>query len=78
MTTRLSAPKSDPRITELMELAAAEGLTLPYPPEMIARLEDGGAVVDLVTGATIVNGADVRYRLTLLGEANAIVWEVQP
>lgn len=71
---------TDTRITELLALAAAEGLSLPYPPDVIARLEDGGAVVDLVTGAITVIGADVRYGLTLLGEANAIVWEseVQP
>lgn len=63
------------RIAELEALAAEEGLRLPYPPDVIARLEDSGAVVDLVTGAVIVAGADVRYGLTLLGEANAIVWE---
>lgn len=66
---------TDTRITELLDLAEAEGLSLPYPPDVIARLEDGGAVVDLVTGAVIVAGADVRYSLTLLGEANAVVWE---
>lgn len=71
---------TDTRIDELLALAEAEGLSLPYPPDVIARLEDGGAVVDLVTGAVIVAGADVRYSLTLLGEANAVVWEseVQP
>lgn len=63
------------RINELLELAATEGLTLPYPPETIARLEDNGAVVDLVTGAIVVNGSQQRYRLTLLGEANAAVWQ---
>lgn len=66
---------TDKRVADLVELAAVEGLTLPYPPEVIARLEDSGAVVDLLTGAIIVNGADVRYSLTLLGEANAVVWQ---
>ena len=66
---------TDTRITELLALAEAEGLSLPYPPDVIVRLEDSGAVVDLVTGAVIVAGADVRYGLTLLGEANAVVWE---
>lgn len=71
---------TDTRITELFDLAKAEGLRLPYPPDVIARLEDKGAVVDLVTGAVIVSGAYVRYSLTLLGEANAVVWncEAQP
>lgn len=68
------------RIAELEALAAEEGLCLPYPPDVIVRLEDGGAVVDLLTGAVIVAGADVRYGLTLVGEANAVVWgsEAQP
>mgnify|MGYP000935189554 CR=1 FL=1 len=66
---------SDTRIAELLDLTEAEGITLPYPPDVIVRLEDSGAVVDLVTGAVIVAGADVRYNLTLLGEANAVVWE---
>ncbi len=34
-----------------------------------------GAVVDLATGAVIPGAADVRYRLTVLGEANAVVWQ---
>lgn len=63
------------RIADLLEFAAAEGITLPMPADMIARLEDGGAVVDLVTGAIIPGGANVRYTTTLLGDANAVVWE---
>jgi len=63
------------RIAHLLELAATEGLTLPWPADVIARLEDNGAVVDLVTGAIIVNGAEQRFSLTLLGQANAIVWD---
>lgn len=30
-------------------------------------------VADLVTGAVIVNGAETRYSLTVLGEAVAVV-----
>lgn len=63
----------DKRVADLVALAITEGLTLPYPPEVIARLEDSGAVVDLVTGAVIVNGAETRYSLTVLGEAVAVV-----
>lgn len=62
------------RIAELEALAAEEGLRLPYPPDVIARLEDSGAVVDLVTGAVIVAGAEVRYGLTAPATANAVVW----
>jgi len=65
------------RIYELEALAAEEGLTLPYPAGMIARIEDSGVVVDLLTGAIVVDGANQRVRLTLLGEANAIVWETE-
>jgi hypothetical protein len=41
---------NDPRITELEELAASEGIMLPMPPRMILWFEDHGCVVDLVTG----------------------------
>lgn len=67
---------NDPRIQELLDLASAEGLPLPYPAETIAALEGAGAVVDLTTGAIIAGGANVRYSLTVLGEANAIVCNV--
>lgn len=60
------------RVQELLELAAAEGLVLPLPADVIARLEETGAVVDLVTGAVIVAGADQRYGLTVVGEAVAV------
>jgi len=62
------------RIQDLLEFAAAEGIPLPMPADVIARLEETGAVVDLVTGAIIPGGADVRYSTTLLGDANAVVW----
>lgn len=55
----------DKRITELLELAQAEGLTLPFKPEMIIRLEDAGHVVDLTTGAVILGEGDRSYKTSL-------------
>ncbi len=71
MDTRIT----DIRITELLELAESEGLRLPYPPAMIVALEDTGAIVDLHTGAIFPGEADKphRYRLTVVGEALAVV-----
>jgi hypothetical protein len=65
----------DPRIVELL----AEGLTLPYPPDVIARLEDTSAVVDLRTGAILPGEADTPYHheLTVIGEATAIVLQAE-
>lgn len=62
------------RIAALEAFAAEEGLQLPLPAATIAAMEAAGAVVDLVTGAVIVNGAEQRVSLTTLGEANAVVW----
>lgn len=63
----------DARIAELLELAGAEGLMLPYPPETIIALEDAGHVVDLLTGAIEVGEADKPYKWqwTPAGEAFA-------
>lgn len=61
----------DKRITELKELAAAEGITLPYPPEVIIGLEDRGKYVDLVTG--LIGDANERVSLTVVGEAAVVV-----
>ena len=61
-------------IQELIELAEAEGITLPLPPETIMRMEKLGHVVDLRTGAVIINGADQRYSLTVIGEAELIAF----
>ncbi len=63
----------DNRIIELEAFATAEGITLPYPPEVIARLEDTGAVVDLVTGAILIGEADMAFHweLTPAGKALA-------
>lgn len=65
----------DTRITELLDLAAAEGLPLPYPPETILALEDAGAIVNLHTGAIYPGEANqaIRFRLMVIGEALAIV-----
>jgi len=62
----------DDKVKELLELAAAEGLTLPYSPETIARLESTGAIVDLVTGAILVGEADTVYRFELTPEGRAV------
>lgn len=48
---------------------------LPLPIETIIALEETGAVVDLRTGAVAPGGAEHRYSLTTLGEANAVVWK---
>jgi hypothetical protein len=63
----------DPRIAELLALAETEGITLPYPPEMIIALEDVGAVVNLRTGAILPGEADKPYvwEWTTVGEAVA-------
>lgn len=57
--------RTDPRIQELLDLAEAEGITLPYDAEFIAQQEDLGNVVDLATGAIILNEADTAYDWTL-------------
>lgn len=61
----------DARIGELLALAAAEGLTLPYPPATILRLEDAGHVVDLATGEILLGEGDQVYawQWTVAGEA---------
>jgi hypothetical protein len=61
----------DARIGELLNLAEGEGLTLPYPPELILRLEEAGHVVDLATGEILLGEGDRAYRWqwTPAGEA---------
>ena len=56
----MNAPR-DPRITELLDLAAAEGIDLPLPVEHILDLEDAGHVVDLRTGDIIYDADDVIF-----------------
>jgi hypothetical protein len=67
--------KSDPRIQELQDLAAAEGISLPYPAEVIVGLEDKGHYVDLATG--MVGDSGERIELTVIGEASVIVDNAQ-
>lgn len=69
----------DNRIAELEALAAAEGIELPYPAAMIAHIEDTGAVVDFVTGATLIGEADTPYRWewTPYGEAIAHLLSIE-
>jgi hypothetical protein len=43
--------QTDPRVQELLDLARAENIRLPYPIDMIIFLEKRGRIVDLVTGA---------------------------
>lgn len=58
------------RIQELLDLAAEEGIKLPYPPEAIIALEDDGAMVDLQTGVILLGGVDSRRLApSLLGVA---------
>jgi len=66
---------TDNRIAELLALADAEGLRLPYPPAMICALEDTGAVVNLHTGAILIGEADTPYtwELTEAGEILAML-----
>lgn len=57
----MRSKQQDPRITELLDLAASEGIELPYPPRVIIRQEDAGNTVDLRTGAITISGENVRY-----------------
>lgn len=66
------AKRQDPRIQELLDLAEAEGFTLPYDPEFIAQQEDLGNVVDLTTGAIILNEADTAYDWSLTPEGERL------
>lgn len=67
------------RIDELLELAAEEGIELPYPPEVICALEDTGAVVNLETGEILPGEADRPYswELTVIGEALGVVLQYE-
>lgn len=69
---------TDARIAELLEMAEAEGLTLPLPPETIIRLEDAGHTVDFRTGAVEVGEGDRPYiwNWTPAGEAFAHLVEL--
>lgn len=62
---------ADRRIEELEQLARDEGITLPYPSEVIVGLEEKGRYVDLQTG--LIGDSSERVDLTALGEAVVIV-----
>lgn len=62
----------DEKIAELLELAAREGIALPWPAAVIVALEEQGHVVDLRTGLVIQHGSEQRISLTALGEAVAV------
>lgn len=47
----MATQTTDPRITEILELAAAEGMPLALHPETIVALEDIGYIADPFTGA---------------------------
>lgn len=64
--------QTDPRIQELLDLAEAEGITLPYDPETIISQEDLGNVVDLETGAIILSEADTAYDWSLTPEGERL------
>ena len=64
--------KHDPRIQELLDLAEADGISLPYDPEFIITQEDQGHVVDLTTGAIILSEADATYTWTLTPEGQEL------
>lgn len=60
-------------ITELETLAAAENIDLPFPPAIIAHMEDHGHIIDLLTGQLIENGAAHRVYPTTAAEAELYV-----
>ena len=64
-------PKLEERVYDLVVLAEAEGIALPFPAETIAKLEATGATVDLTTGEIKINGENERVNLTTHGEAVA-------
>lgn len=60
------------RIADLEAFAAEEGITLPWPADVIAAMEERGDVVDLVTGMVEQNGAETRVEATVIGEATVV------
>ena len=62
--------EQDKRIQELLDLAEAEGITLPYSPAVIIGLENKGLYVDLTTG--LVGSDQETFSVTVIGEAEVI------
>lgn len=66
---------NDPRITEILELAAAEALPLALRPETVIALEDIGVMADPFSGqlwfnpAATIHGADLQR---VLGARNGL------
>lgn len=67
----------DNRRQELLDLVTREGIALPMSIEEILALEDDGHVVDLETGHIITGGAELRVSLTVAGEAELLVQELE-
>ena len=68
---------SDPRILELLDLAAAEKLELPFSPEQIIELENAGHAVDLRTGEIIYHVDELKFDLTAVGQATIHLYSVE-
>lgn len=72
---------TDPRVAELNELAAAEGIKLPMPADMIVWFEEQGFVVNFDTGEAVEysdatpsrSGRAVAHLLNAGNDAPAIV-----
>lgn len=58
-------------VAEIVALAESEGITLPYAPAFIVMQERAGHIVNLESGAIVLNAADqpAPYEVTELGEA---------
>lgn len=63
----------DQRIAELQAHAAESGIPLPFPPDIIAFMEDHDHCIDLATGQLIENGASHRIYPTTAAEAELFV-----
>jgi len=66
----------DRRVQELKDLAKAEGFTLALHPSIIIAMEDAGAVVNLRTGAIVIDGEQVRYAPRAAQEPTQTRYEV--
>lgn len=62
------------RIVELVNLAAAEGITLPMAPAAIVALEESGHTVNLATGEVTLTGRHPVLAPTAKGVAKVREW----
>lgn len=67
-TTHTAYSPADPRVKEIQEFAAAEGICLPLPVVLILWFEDRGYVVDFKTGKAMRVSVE---RVTASGKAVA-------